>query len=92
MDWDPSDAPLLGEYDGLLFTVAEGRYVLDFVNDGTGGDFMNVGLNSSVVTTLLGQRPFESVRRLSEAPGVGPAALERLRNAVPASECRHHGT
>ena len=79
--YTPSGDDLLGTYDGVPFTVAEGERALRAANDYSDGVLRyEAGLDPRAVNSIVNARPILSVRELAELYWVGKAMLQRLKD------------
>ncbi len=79
--WIDENEPLLGVYDGVSFTVSESHSVLTLVNEWS-VDQLDRLIDRRAAETIVEQRPYASIRALSEVKWLGPRGLVALKGAA----------
>ncbi|HJL19463.1 MAG TPA: proprotein convertase P-domain-containing protein [Sandaracinaceae bacterium LLY-WYZ-13_1] len=94
LDFVPGPNGLLGEYDGVPFTVEEAERALYHANYLSEDELRAIGLNATMIESLVEARPIPNIGVLAELFFIGPATLEKLRDhgrAGPGGEaCESH--
>lgn len=81
-DFVPGGDRLLGEYDGVPFTVNESEAVLAYANAAEPDAMREAEIPSRAVTSIVDARPIATIAVLADLYWVGPATLEHLKAAV----------
>ncbi len=87
-DYLPGDDEVLGTFDGLELTYAEGERILSFANTATPDELSAASVPSRSATSILEARPIATVAILSDLYWVGPRTMEHLLDAVTSDEAR----
>ncbi len=87
LEYTERSGPSAVTVEGVSFTAAQARAVLDFVNLASGAQLDDdIGLNSRAASSIMASRPIESIEDLAAVRYVGATALGQLRDGVTAQD------
>ncbi|HTJ44724.1 MAG TPA: nuclease A inhibitor family protein [Kofleriaceae bacterium] len=82
------DGELFGNFDGVPFTVAQARATVTLATTATAETLHDtIKLDPRAVSSIVAARPIATMAQLASLYYVGPSALTKLRDYVPAPAC-----